>query len=94
MNNDELIIQGHKFNSRFILGSGKFSLQDTKAVLENGGVEMATLAVRRANVGGEENILDYIPKIYQILVQIRAYIMLDFMLLTFYQRPANRSPST
>ncbi|MFQ9951708.1 MAG: thiazole synthase, partial [Clostridium sp.] len=25
-------------------------------------VEMATLALRRANVGGEENILDYMPK--------------------------------
>ena len=62
MNNDELIIHGHKFNSRFILGSGKFTLSDTKAVLENGGVEMATLSVRRANVGGQENILDYIPK--------------------------------
>lgn len=61
-NNDALIIKGHSFNSRFILGSGKFSLEDTKAVLENGGVEMATLAVRRANVGGQENILDYIPK--------------------------------
>ena len=34
----------------------------TKQVIENGGVEMATLALRRANVGGEENILDYMPK--------------------------------
>lgn len=62
MNNDKLIIGGHEFNSRFILGSGKFSLKDTKAVLENGEVEMATLAVRRANTGGQENILDYMPK--------------------------------
>jgi thiazole synthase len=59
---DELIIGGRAFNSRFILGSGKFSLEMTKAVMENGGVEIATLAVRRANAGGEENILDYIPK--------------------------------
>ncbi len=59
---DELDIGGKKFNSRFILGSGKFSLEMTKAVMENGGVEIATLAVRRANAGGEENILDYIPK--------------------------------
>jgi len=44
------------------LGSGKFSLKDTKAVIENADVEMATIAVRRANVGGQENILDYIPK--------------------------------
>ncbi len=60
--NDPLIIGGHTFNSRFILGSGKFSLEMTKAVIENGGVEMATLALRRANTGGEENILDYMPE--------------------------------
>ena len=60
--NDKLIIGGREFNSRFILGSGKFSLDMTKLVIENGGVEMATLALRRANTGGTENILDYIPE--------------------------------
>ena len=60
--NDKLVIGGKEFNSRFILGSGKFSLEMTKKVVENGGVEMATLALRRANVGGEENILDYMPE--------------------------------
>ncbi|EPR12105.1 thiazole synthase [Ruminiclostridium papyrosolvens] len=60
--NDKLVIGGHEFESRFILGSGKFSLDMTKAVIENGNVEMATLALRRANVGGEENILDYMPE--------------------------------
>lgn len=59
---DKLIIGGHEFNSRFILGSGKFSLELVKAVIEQGGAEMVTLALRRANVGGEENILDYIPE--------------------------------
>ena len=59
---DALVIGGREFKSRFILGSGKFSLEMTKIVIENGGVEMATLALRRANVGGKENILDYIPK--------------------------------
>ena len=59
--NDKLIIGGHEFQSRFILGSGKFSLEMTKVVIENGRVEMATVALRRANVDGEENILDYIP---------------------------------
>ncbi|MFA7150051.1 MAG: thiazole synthase, partial [Candidatus Methanomethylophilaceae archaeon] len=58
---DKLVIGGHEFNSRFILGSGKFSLDMTKAVIENGGVEIATLAIRRTNVGGGDNILDYIP---------------------------------
>jgi len=59
---DKLIIGGYSFNSRFILGSGKFSLEKTKTVIESGGVEMATLALRRASAGGRENILDYIPQ--------------------------------
>lgn len=50
------------FTSRFILGSGKFSLEKTRQVIEAGGVEMATLALRRADKDGEENILDYIPR--------------------------------
>ena len=58
---DDLIIGGHRFGSRFILGSGKFSLDITRAVIENGGVEMATLDVRRANSPGEGNILDQYP---------------------------------
>lgn len=59
---DKLVIGGKEFNSRFILGSGKFSLEMTKAVIEAGGVEMATLAVRRANTDGEGNIIDYMPE--------------------------------
>ncbi|MCT8975656.1 thiazole synthase [Clostridium sp. CX1] len=59
---DSLIIGGHEFKSRFILGSGKYSLELIKAAIESGEVEMITLALRRANTGGEENILDYIPK--------------------------------
>lgn len=60
--NDLLSIGGHNFQSRFILGSGKFSLKLMKAVIEEGGAEIVTLALRRANLGGEANILDYIPK--------------------------------
>lgn len=59
--NDLLTIGGHTFTSRFILGSGKFSLELVKAVIEQGEAEIVTLALRRANAGGEENILDYIP---------------------------------
>ncbi|MCL1880950.1 MAG: thiazole synthase [Oscillospiraceae bacterium] len=58
---DKLILGGCEFNSRFILGSGKFSLDKTKLVIEKGEVEMATLALRRAN-SGTDSILDYIPK--------------------------------
>lgn len=59
---DKLIIGGHEFQSRFILGSGKFSLDIMKAVIEHGETEIVTLALRRANTGGEENIVHYIPE--------------------------------
>lgn len=61
-NNDKLIIGGHEFNSRFILGSGKYSLDLINAAVENAGAEIITLAVRRANTNGTANILDYIPE--------------------------------
>ncbi|MCL1905241.1 MAG: thiazole synthase [Methanomassiliicoccaceae archaeon] len=60
--NDVLTIGKKRFNSRFILGSGKFSLDLTNTVIKNGGVEMITVALRRANAGGMENILDHVPK--------------------------------
>ena len=62
MTNDKLIIGGHEFNSRFILGSGKYSLNLIEAAIKYAGAEIITLAVRRANTKENENILDYIPK--------------------------------
>lgn len=59
---DVLIIGGHEFNSRFILGSGKYSLSLIEAAVKDAGAEIITLAVRRANTKEQENILDYIPK--------------------------------
>lgn len=67
MTTDKLILGGHTFTSRFILGSGKFSLPLIKAAVEEAGAEMITLALRRANVGGVDNILDYIPEGVTIL---------------------------
>lgn len=65
--NDKLIIGGHEFNSRFILGSGKYSLDLINAAVENAGAEIITLAVRRANTDGNGNILNYIPKTVTLL---------------------------
>lgn len=62
MKEDKLVIGGHEFSSRFILGSGKYNLDLIKAAVENAGAEIITLALRRANTQGGENILDYIPK--------------------------------
>jgi len=62
MKEDALILGGHAFSSRFILGSGKYSLKLIKAAVKYAKAEIITLAVRRANTAKNESILDYIPK--------------------------------
>lgn len=62
MQEDFFELGGRKFTSRFILGSGKYSLNLIKAAVEEAGAEIITLALRRANCGDMDNILDYIPK--------------------------------
>ena len=57
----------HEFTSRFILGSGKYSLDLIQAAVENAGAQIVTMALRRANEGGLANILDYIPEGLTIL---------------------------
>ena len=61
MTNDTWTLGGHEFHSRFILGSGKYSLDLIKAAVEQAGAEILTLALRRANSGALANILDYVP---------------------------------
>ena len=59
---DELRIGGRPFTSRLLLGTGKFSLSKMADVIQRGETQIVTLALRRANQGGEENILDYVPE--------------------------------
>lgn len=58
---DKLILGGQEFTSRFILGSGKYSMKLIDAAVRDAGAEIITLAVRRANTKEQENILDHIP---------------------------------
>ena len=68
-----LIIAGHEFRSRLILGTGKFASPELmRQSLEASGAEMITVALRRADLSGRHdpfaNILDFIdPKRYLIL---------------------------
>lgn len=62
MKNDKLIIGGYEFESRFILGSGKYSVELIDAAVKEAGAQIITLALRRANSEGAGNILDYIPE--------------------------------
>lgn len=62
MRDDRLVIGGYEFDSRFILGSGKYSLRLIEAAVRDAGAQIVTLAVRRANTREQENILDFIPE--------------------------------
>ncbi len=62
MKNDTFVLGGKEFTSRFILGSGKYSMELIRAAVEHAGAQIITLAVRRTNTKKEENILDYIPE--------------------------------
>ena len=67
-----VIIDKKKYKSRLIIGSGKYKdFEETKAALEASGAEMITVALKRTNLGqdnNQKNLLDYInPKNYKIL---------------------------
>ena len=66
------IIAGRTFNSRLLVGSGKYKdLKETKLATEKSGSEIITVAIRRTNIGqnaNEESLLDVIsPDKYTIL---------------------------
>ncbi len=62
MKQDKLIIGGHEFTSRFILGSGKYNVSLIRTAVEQAGAQMVTLALRRVNSAGQGNILDHVPQ--------------------------------
>jgi thiazole synthase len=67
---ESLVIAGHTFNSRLIVGTGKYKDgPETKAAIEASGAEMVTVAVRRVNLDrSSESLLDFIdPKRYFLL---------------------------
>ena len=46
-----LVIGGHTFNSRLMMGTGKFSSTEVmKKAMEESGTEIVTVALRRVNI--------------------------------------------
>ncbi len=62
---DKLIIDGVAYQSRLLIGTGKYkNHEETAAAISNSGAEIVTVAVRRTNIGqnaDEPNILDVLP---------------------------------
>ena len=69
--NDPLMIAGKAYRSRLLVGSGKYkNLAETKAVIEAGGAEIVTVALRRMDLAkkGEGSLMEAIdPRRYTYL---------------------------
>ena len=65
MNKDTLLIAGKNYNSRLLIGTGKYKdFAETQAAVEASGAEIITIAIRRSNIGqnpNEPNLLDILP---------------------------------
>lgn len=69
---DRLTIAGKSYNSRLLVGTGKYrDLDETRAAVQASGAEIVTLAVRRINIGQEPHapsLLDAVPpSLYTLL---------------------------
>lgn len=72
MNDIPLVIAGKTYNSRLLVGSGKYkNLEETKLATEAAQADIVTVAIRRTNIGqdaNEPNLLEVIsPDKYTIL---------------------------
>jgi thiazole synthase len=58
---DTLTVAGRDFGSRLFLGTGKFPSNDSlRAAIAASGTEMVTVALRRVDLGSDDDILDVI----------------------------------
>ena len=64
-NDKPLVIAGTEYSSRLLVGTGKYKdLQETRAAIDASGAEIVTIAVRRTNMGqnqDEPSILEVLP---------------------------------
>ena len=63
--NDKLIIAGKSYDSRLLVGTGKYKdFNETRAAVEASGAEIITIAIRRSNIGqnpNEPSLLEILP---------------------------------
>lgn len=72
MQDSDLMIAGKKYQSRLLVGTGKYrDFAQTKHAIETSGAQIVTVAIRRTNIGqnqNEPNLLDVLsPKQFTIL---------------------------
>ena len=62
---DTLDIAGKSYESRLLVGTGKYrDFDETRRAIDASGAQIVTVAIRRTNIGqnaGEPNLLDVLP---------------------------------
>jgi thiazole synthase len=65
MAGDALVIAGKAYESRLLVGTGKYrDFDETRRAIEASGAQIVTVAIRRTNIGqnaGEPNLLEVLP---------------------------------
>jgi len=65
LKNDKLIIAGRSFQSRLLIGTGKYNnFEETRAAINASESEIVTVAIRRINLGqspNEPSLLEFLP---------------------------------
>tara|TARA_B100001142_G_scaffold38930_1_gene34368 strand:+ start:1852 stop:2637 length:786 start_codon:yes stop_codon:yes gene_type:complete len=66
MKSDNLLIAGKYYVSRLLVGTGKYKdFEETRKAIDESGAEIVTVAIRRTNIGQDQNeksLLDFISK--------------------------------
>ena len=65
MHADPLVIAGRSYQSRLLVGTGKYKdFAQTREAIDASGAEIITVAIRRVNIGqepGQPSLLDVLP---------------------------------
>ena len=57
MKKDNFIVAGNKFNSRLIVGTGKYkNMNECAKAIKLSGASIVTVAVRRVNISDKKNL--------------------------------------
>lgn len=66
-NEDQLIIAGKSYQSRLLVGTGKYKdFAETRQAIDASGAKIVTVAIRRTNIGqnaAEPSLLDFLPPV-------------------------------
>ena len=79
---DSLIIANKKFNSRLIVGTGKYkSMSECAKAIKLSGAEIVTVAVSRVNISDKNKplLMDYHPLLFHVNRVLKNLIYLDWL---------------